>query len=254
MAYSVYNPEPMTITEELLLNTIFLKVTTVPLVGNLRKLPDAVRDGVLQRISYNQSSYQAEVLQQTLRDEGQVALLAEVSRLTSVTVGGLKLNEQGQFITQLHTYAERDEADLLGRVGNFLTKSLLNRPNVQLAGYQVRTHDVPFLMKRFLTYQAPLPNLLRLHGRKPWDPGLFDLSDYWSNGDIRQSVSLALMAQALHGEAAKNLPADSAGDSRYYWQTTEGPFTPETAMLLAGGVRVELDVTMQLAVRLRGLS
>ncbi len=244
----------MTITDELLLSTIFLKVTTAPLVGKLNKLPDVVRDGVVQRISYNQSPYQLHVQEQTVYDESQLALLAEVSRLTSVTVGALKLDDQGRFVTQLHTYAERNEGDLLGRVGNFLTKSQQNRPNVQLAGYQVRTHDVPFLVKRFLAHQAPLPSLVRLHGRKPWDPGLFDLADFWSAGDIRQTVSLALLTQALYAEAVHTLPVDGAADSRYYWATTEGAFTPETATLLAAGARSELDITMQLAVRLRGLT
>lgn len=244
----------MSLTVERLLNTIFVKVTTIPLVESLAELAPAVRDALIQRLSYNQPPVHAALQAQPFDEYMQLALLPEISRLTSVTVGGIKKDEQGQFTYHLHTYAETNEGDLLGRVGNFLVKSYSNRPGLQLGGYQVRTHDVPFLVKRFLAHQAPLPQPLRLRDRKPWDSGLLDLADYWSGGDVRQSVALPLLAQAL-------LPAErvsGAGwvrgqQSQDAWRHHQGQMSPEAGEHVAQWARNELQVTMELAARLRDL-
>jgi hypothetical protein len=207
-----------------LLNTLFLKITTTPLHTTLASLPAPVREGVEVRLAYNQAPENTHLAPPAFDEQAQLALLPELSRVSTVTVGMVKYEEE-QFVPYTKTYGAAAEAELLAKVGNVLLKNREQRGHYLVGGYQVRTFDVPFLVKRFVINGLPLPQALRLHGRKPWDSGLLDVSDNWTNGELRQSVSFPVFAHAFGVD-----PATFVGQPEY-----------------------ELRALMELAVKLRDL-
>ena len=47
--------------------------------------------------------------------------------------------------------------------------SWLDQPGVQLIGHNIKGFDIPFLAKRYIAQNLPLPNSLKTAGKKPWE-------------------------------------------------------------------------------------
>lgn len=57
---------------------------------------------------------------------------------------------------------EDGERELLYELGSYLDN------NNALVGHNIKGFDIPFLAKRYLAHKLPLPQALRLGGKKPW--------------------------------------------------------------------------------------
>lgn len=47
--------------------------------------------------------------------------------------------------------------------------SWLDQPGIQLIGHNIKGFDIPFLAKRYIAQNLPLPNSLKMAGKKPWE-------------------------------------------------------------------------------------
>lgn len=243
----------MSMTRDQLLSLVFLKVTTAPILGAATELPPAVfaeSEAFLRRLNPEGG-----------REDYHTSRLPELSRVTTVTLGGIRVDAGGVPTFSAHVYSHPDEQQLLLQVATALVKRS-ERGGYQLGGYGVRTFDVPFLTKRLWAQGLPLPVCLQLQGRKPWDPGLLDVSDVWSNAEWKQSVPLALFAQALNPALATELTPllnERAPDWWYRLQhfptQTLPEGTPEALYeRLRHATHTELRVTMELAWQLASVS
>ena len=84
--------------------------------------------------------------------------------------------------------------------------------NPQLVGFNVKSFDLPFLIKRSWKYRLTVPYWLR-HGRY-WNDLIVDLRDLWQLGDSRAHGSLNAICRHLGlGEKAGN-----GADFHRLWQ------------------------------------
>jgi len=84
------------------------------------------------------------------------------------------------------------EIDLLK---NFFTLISTNK-TLKLAGYNIKNFDIPFLIRRSYILNQPLPSILRLRGKKPWEMAFLDLAEDYK-GSMFEMVSLDLVTSAL---------------------------------------------------------
>jgi hypothetical protein len=193
----------MELTFAKLTAALFIKISTAPRdSARSNNYPPAVGAALLRKYEGQENSFPYGTNEQVQRT-------AELARVTSVTLGGITLDESGSVTYGALTIYEPTEAQLLVRVQRVLNNRR-ERGSYELAGYGVRSFDAPFLTKRLLAVGLALPECLHLQDRKPWDSGLIDASDTWSGGRWQDAVPLALFCFAVVPELTSELSHDFA--------------------------------------------
>jgi hypothetical protein len=123
-------------------------------------------------------------------------IYAEFGRIVCISVGAFyKSSETGQWQTRLKSFHSTDEKALLTEFSELL-KRRYNYPDRHfLCGHNIREFDVPYICRRLLVHQMPLPALLNITGKKPWETKhLLDTMELWKFGDGKAFTSLKLLA------------------------------------------------------------
>jgi 3'-5' exonuclease len=127
------------------------------------------------------------------------AILAEFGRVVCISVGILVPGSRpGEDRFRLKSFAGEDEAVLLRDFATMLDQHFPDPNRFYLCGHNLREFDVPYLCRRMIMLGIPLPNLLQISGRKPWEVKyLLDTLELWKFGDIKHFTSLKLLAHCL---------------------------------------------------------
>lgn len=104
-----------------------------------------------------------------------VSLFPEFGRVACVSYG--MWTENGM---QVATVNDDNEYELLKKVANLFHKA--NTNGYTPTGWNIKNFDVPWLVRRMLMQGIPVPTILSLHGKKPWEMNIFDMKDYWKSG------------------------------------------------------------------------
>ena len=73
-----------------------------------------------------------------------------------------------------------------------------------LCAHNGKEFDYPFLCRRLLVNQLPLPKLLQIQGFKPWNVKHLDTMEMWRFGDIKNFTSLNLLAHIFNIPSPKD--------------------------------------------------
>lgn len=127
------------------------------------------------------------------------AILAEFGRVVCISVGILvpgAAGEEERF--RLKSFAGEDESALLREFATMLDRHFPDPNRYFLCGHNLKEFDVPYLCRRMIMLGIPLPALLQISGRKPWEVKyLLDTLELWKFGDIKHFISLKLLAYCL---------------------------------------------------------
>ena len=66
-----------------------------------------------------------------------------------------------------------------------------------LCGHNGKEFDFPYLCRRMLINSIPIPGILNVAGKKPWEVNHLDTMELWKFGDFKNYTSLNLLAHAL---------------------------------------------------------
>jgi 3'-5' exonuclease len=171
-------------TKKELEKILFLDIETVPVVYKYNDLHDATRDLWNKKWQYNKD----------VPPEQQYAKAGIYAEFAKVVCIGLGYYNQDKF--RLKTIASDDEADILNRFSDML-KQNFNTDNHLLCAHNGKEFDFPFLCRRFLINNMPLPRMLQIQGRKPWEVKHIDTMDLWKFGDVKNFSSLNLLAHVF---------------------------------------------------------
>jgi len=81
-----------------------------------------------------------------------------------------------------------------------LQKWLINffsQPGRLLCAHNGKEFDFPFLGRRMIVNRVPLPSVLNIAGKKPWEIEHLDTMELWKFGDYKSYTSLLLLATIL---------------------------------------------------------
>ena len=143
----------------------------------------------------------------------------EFSKIVCISMGIYKGGGQAQIVG----YASDDEKEVvskaLGIIDQF-KKTVYNKSRTAvayLAGHNIKRFDVPVLCKRALINKLELPDMLQIHGKKPWEMIFMDTAEVWSFGAWQESfASLDLLANVLGLESSKGDMAGNMVQSAYW--------------------------------------
>ncbi len=147
------------------------------------------------------------------------AIYAEFGKIICISVGAVyRDKEDKRLMVRLKSFASDDEAALLTEFSELLEQHYRNTNRYALCGHNIREFDIPYICRRMVINQLPLPTPLQIAGKKPWETKhLLDTMEFWKFGDFKNYTSLKLLAAVLGFPSPKD-DIDGSNVGRVYWE------------------------------------
>jgi len=218
---------------------LFLDIETVSQKPGLDQLDDRFQY-LWEKKSKNSKTDQS--LAELYSDRA--AISAEFGRILVIGVGFFTI-QNGNISFRCKALANENEKALLEEFATLL-EQLTSKENWRLCAHNGKEFDFPYLCRRLVINNLPLPKLLQIMGKKPWDtPQLIDTMELWKFGDVKAYTSLDLMAASLGVETSKD-DIDGSQVGKVYFETGD-------VKRIALYCQKDVSVMAQVYMRLMGL-
>jgi len=173
-------------------NILFLDIETVPQFDCYDKLTPEWKSLWDLKAAYLIRNKEEETVETIYNKAG---IYPEFGKIVCITCGVI----QGYGPTKkliLKSFAGHDEKELLLQFTEML-KRWATDPNKCLCAHNGKEFDFPYLCRRMIIHNIPLPTILNTRGKKPWEISHLDTMDLWRFGDFKTFTSLNLLACTL---------------------------------------------------------
>jgi predicted PolB exonuclease-like 3'-5' exonuclease len=200
---------------------LFLDVECVSEKPSYDKLPDNFKELWAHKSKSILRKYDEELEEKEVADlyPERAAIFAEFGKIVCISVGIVRRDkEDKQLKVRLTSFASENEKELLYNFSQMILQHYNDPRKMYLCGHNIKEFDIPYICRRMITNQLPLPAPLQLSGKKPWEtPHLLDTMDLWSFGDRKNFTSLNLLAAVLDFPTPKG-DMDGSQVGRVYWE------------------------------------
>lgn len=122
-------------------------------------------------------------------------IYAEFGKIVCISAG--YFNRSGNFWQfRVKSFYGDDEKELLQDFSQMLER-YFDDPTNLLCAHNGKEFDFPYLCRRMLINGVPIPDLLNIAGKKPWEVNHLDTMELWKFGDFKSFTSLELLATAF---------------------------------------------------------
>ncbi|MEO8253849.1 MAG: 3'-5' exonuclease [Flavobacterium sp.] len=170
-------------------NILFLDIETVPEAEEYQQL-----DADVQMLYEQKTQYQRKDEFTAEEFYDRAGIWAEFGKIVCISVGFFVI--KGDIRNFRVTSFFGEEVKLLKDFNNLLNTHF-NAPQHLLCGHNAKEFDIPFLARRMIINQIPIPDKLNLFGKKPWEIPHLDTLELWKFGDYKHFTSLKLMCKVL---------------------------------------------------------
>jgi 3'-5' exonuclease len=144
------------------------------------------------------------------------AILAEFAKIVCISFGYLK-KENNEWQLRIKSFCSNEEEEVLKNFVKTLQQFHANNQQWIFAGHNIKEFDVPFLSRRMLINNIPIPAFIDFQNMKPWETPVLDTLHLWRFGDYKHYTSLKLLAAALGVPSPKDdIDGSQVGD--VYWK------------------------------------
>lgn len=173
----------------LLPNILFLDIETVPNEENYHNLDDEWKTLWEQKTQYQRrDEYTPEDFYE------RAGIWAEFGKIICLSAGYFTL--KGDIRHFRVTSFIGDEITILRDFSNLLGNHF-GGPQHLLCGHNAKEFDIPFIARRMIINNIPIPEKLNLFGKKPWEIPHLDTLELWKFGDYKHFTSLKLLTKIL---------------------------------------------------------
>lgn len=228
---------------EQLQQILFLDIETVPVASDFHQLSPTFQ-ALWKKKAATLRNPEERSLEDLFRERA--GIYAEFGRIVCIGLGSFYGHpEAPQWHSKVLVEAP-DEASLLQQFQEQLTQHRAGR-NLKLCAHNGKEFDFPFLARRMLIQGiTPLPAVLQMQGKKPWEIPWLDTLDEWKFGDYKHYTSLDLLA-ALFDIPSSKSDLTGAAVGQVYYETKD--LTRIGAYCLG-----DVQVLAQLYVRMKGFT
>ncbi|MFT5665860.1 MAG: hypothetical protein ACI9DK_000035 [Vicingaceae bacterium] len=146
---------------------------------------------------------------------GRAGIYAEFSKVICISVGIYRdFKEKRTF--RIKSFYGKNEKEVLKQFCSLFTKSFQSTDFI-LCAHNGKEFDFPFLARRILVNNLPLPYILDIAGRKPWEVQHLDTLQLWKFGDYKNYTSLELLCELFKIKSPKN-DMDGGDVGRVFWE------------------------------------
>ena len=188
-------------------NVLFLDIETVPAFESYEKMPELFRK--LWDRKTETLKKEAEDTPESLFPRA--GIYAEFGKIICISVGFFRGRE-----FRIKSFYGEDEFQLIRQFCKLL-ESHFNFTDKMLCAHNGREFDFPFLARRILIQGLPLPAILDVAGRKPWEVQFLDTMELWKFGDYKHYTSLELLSAVFDIPTPKD-DISGADIHTVYWK------------------------------------
>ncbi|WP_159022028.1 3'-5' exonuclease [Formosa sp. L2A11] len=190
---------------------LFLDIETVPETQHFSELTEAKKELWALKSKYQRNELSAEEFYD------RAGIWAEFGKIVCISVGYFKLTgENRQFRT---TSFYGNEIKILQDF-NTLLESHYNQAKHLLCAHNGKEFDFPYIARRMIINNIPIPSKLNLFGKKPWEVPHLDTLELWKFGDYKNYTSLKLLTNVLGIPSPKD-DIDGSEVYRVYYEEDE---------------------------------
>lgn len=170
-------------------NILFLDIETVPETAQFSDL-----EVTKQALWEAKSQYQRKDDVSAEEFYERAGIWAEFGKIVCISVG--YFNFHGSERSFRVTSFFGDEIKILKDFKNLLNTHF-NQAKHLLCAHNGKEFDFPYIARRMIIHQIPLPYKLNLFGKKPWEVPHLDTLELWKFGDYKTYTSLKLLTNVL---------------------------------------------------------
>ena len=115
---------------------------------------------------------------------------AEFGKIICISCGRIIRDDNG-YNLRIKSFFGDDEQRLLS---DFCAMAVQLPADVLFCAHNGKEFDFPYLCRRMLINRLPIPPLLQILGKKPWEVPFLDTMEMWRFGDFKNYISLNLLA------------------------------------------------------------
>jgi uncharacterized protein YprB with RNaseH-like and TPR domain len=193
-------------------NILFLDIETVPQFPDYVSLPADWKQ-LWDTKSNSLIKYHEGETHESLYPRA--GIYAEFGKIVCISCGVLQGNGDQRKIL-LKSFSGDNETILLQQFMDMLNKWAGGEPKY-LCAHNGKEFDFPYLCRRMIVNKLPIPAILNISGKKPWEVNHFDTLELWKFGDFKSFTSLHLLAHTL-GIATPKDDIDGSMVWKVYWE------------------------------------
>lgn len=190
-------------------NILFIDVETVPQYKSYNALPESKK-----KFWDHKASLLSKTEEQTPENLYERAgIYSEFGKVVCISCGYIKTMEENSQLF-IKSFSGHDERSVLTGFSEMISKL---SPSWFLCAHNGKEFDFPYLCRRMIINGLPIPAMLDLAGKKPWEVKHLDTMELWKFGDYKNFVSLDLLADVFNIPSPKD-DIDGSMVSKVYYE------------------------------------
>ncbi|MEL6606984.1 MAG: 3'-5' exonuclease [Bacteroidota bacterium] len=193
-------------------NILFIDIETVSCVGSYEELDNSLQalwDKKAASLQLDSTTPPSDLFFE------RAAIYAEFGKVIVIGLGFFTFDEAGRPTLRTKALQGHDEKALL-----LAFKELLDigfpQEGLRLCAHNGKEFDFPYLCRRMVVHDIPLPSALDMAGKKPWEVLHIDTMELWKFGDRKSFTSLHLLATLFGIFSSKELMQGNEVNHYYY--------------------------------------
>ncbi|WP_162343301.1 3'-5' exonuclease [Cyclobacterium salsum] len=188
---------------------LFLDLETISGAKSLEELPPRLQEEWKKKARF--------IPGQEEKDPGDLyfekaGIYAEFGQIICIGVGYFTYRKEEDLLQyRTKSFAAETEHEML-----WAFRELLCKRDWTLCAHNGKEFDIPYLCRRMLINQLPLPEVLQLAGKRPWEIRHLDTLELWKFGDYKHYTRLDLLAALFDIPSSKDGIDGSGVNSAYY--------------------------------------
>jgi len=212
----------MIIQKKTLTNVLFLDIETVSIAQNFRDLPESLQKHWIHKCKHFLPDKTKEVTNDIAATfyKQKAGIFAEFGKIICISIGYLSTQKNKSLSFRIKSlYGE--EVDILKSFNEILNIHYHNLKEHYLCGHNIKEFDIPFICRKNMVHGLPLPKLINIAGKKPWQiQHLLDTMELWRFGDYKNYTSLPLLANTLGIPSPKD-DIDGSQVGQVFWEEND---------------------------------
>jgi len=191
-------------------NILFLDIETVPQYASYELVPAEAKPFWNRKAEQIRRDKELDTPESIYPRAG---IYAEFGKIVCISCGIISGSGEDKKLT-LKSFCCDDERIILLDFCELLKK--WSGTDKVLCAHNGKEFDFPFLSRRMVINQIPVPGMLQLSGKRPWDIPHVDTLELWKFGDYKSYTTLNLLAFTFGIPTPKD-DIDGSMVWRVYW-------------------------------------
>lgn len=174
-------------------NILFLDIETVSQYPRYDELPEEWKELWAKKAEVLLRSRETDTIDTIYSRAG---IYAEFGKIICISCGLLQGPAEARKLVLKSFYGENEKL-LLYSFADMLKKWSAGGESKFLCAHNGKEFDFPYICRRMIINDLPIPPMLNSSGKKPWEINHLDTMELWKFGDFKSYTSLNLLARAL---------------------------------------------------------